>query len=87
MKSSDCILVIGIWVWEAGVLSDEVFHSQDTTHPAGIIAEEDTAESCKGAYQISSGGDGRFQTGGVGGTTDDNRGSSSSGHDGGDCWR
>lgn len=33
--------VLDVWVLVASVLFDEVVHVQDTTHPTGIISEED----------------------------------------------
>lgn len=41
----------------ASVLLDEEVHVQDTSHPAGIIAEEDATESCESNNQVSADGD------------------------------
>ena len=64
-------LVAGSGIGEAGVLADEVFHAQDATHPAGVIAEEDAAKGGKGTDEICLDGDGGFDSTGVGGAGDD----------------
>ena len=43
-----------------GVLSDEVFHCQNISHPSSIIAEENAAEISESTYHVGFDGDGRL---------------------------
>lgn len=79
MESGDGGFVGGVWVGKASVLANEVFHSQDTAHPAGVITEEDAAKGSKGADEIGLDGDGRFDTVRIGRASD--HGDASSRHD------
>ena len=76
--------VVWVWVRHASVLTDEVWHCQDTTHPAGIITKEDTAKGSKGTDQVGSHGDWGLEARRVRRPRNDNGCYSSSRHDGGD---
>ena len=76
--------VVGVRVRHASVLTDEVWHCQDTTHPAGIITKEDTTKGSKGTDQVGSHGDGGLEARRVRRPRNDNGCYSSSRHDGGD---
>ena len=84
MESRDGSFVRGVWVRQASVLTDEVFHGQNTAHPAGVITEEDTTKGSKGTDQVSSDGDGGLEARRVRRACDDDGCYSSSRHDGGD---
>lgn len=84
MERGDGSLVIWIRVRQASVLTDEIFHGQHTTHPAGVVTEEDTTKGSKGADQVGSHGDGSLEARRVRRPRNDNGCCSSSRHDGGD---
>ena len=71
-------------VRDASVLTDKVWHCQDTTHPAGIITKEDTAKGSKGTDQVGSYGDRGLEARRVRRPRNDNGCYSSSRHNGGD---
>jgi len=58
-------------IFETGVETDEVWHSQDTTHPSGIITKEDTTEGGEGTHEVCLDGHGGLDTRGIGGALDD----------------
>ena len=58
-------------ILETGVLTNEVWHAQDTTHPARIISEENATKGGKSAHQIGLDGDGGFNPAGIGRAGDD----------------
>ena len=76
--------VLWVRVRHASVLTDEVWHCQDTAHPAGIITKEDTTKGSKGTDQVGSHGDGGLEARRVRRPRNDNGCYSSSRHDGGD---
>lgn len=84
MESLDSSGIQWVRVRHAGVLTDEVFHCQNTAHPAGVITEEDTSKGSKGTDQVGSHGDGGFEARRVRRARNDNGCYSSSRHDGGD---
>ena len=83
MEGFDGGVIVGVGVGLAGILTDEVRHGQYTTHPARVIAEEDTTKGSKGANEIGAHGDGGLEARHVGRPRDDDGCSSSSRHDGG----
>lgn len=48
---------LDVRVFSASVLLDEEVHVEDTSHPAGIITEEDTTEGCESNNQVGTDGD------------------------------
>ena len=84
MESLDSSRIRGVRVRHAGVLTDEVLHGQNTTHPAGVVTEEDTTKGSKGTDQVGSHGDGSLEARRVRRARNDNGCYSSSRHDGGD---
>ena len=78
MEGFDSGGISGIGIGHAGVLANKVLHAQHTSHPAGVIAEEDTAEGGEGTDEIRFDGDGGLDTPSVDGPGDD----CSSRHDG-----
>ena len=84
MESLDGSGVGRVWVRQTGVLTDEVFHGQNTTHPACIVPKEDTTKGGKGTDQVGSHGDGGLEARRVRRARNDNGCYSSSRHDGGD---
>lgn len=84
MEGLDSSLIRGVRIRHAGVLTNEVFHGQNTAHPAGVITEEDTTKGSKGTDQVGSYGDGGLEARRVRRARYDNRCYSSSRHDGGD---
>jgi hypothetical protein len=50
--------IFELGVFGASVLIDEVVHVKDTTHPTGIISEEDTTERCESNDEVGPKGDG-----------------------------
>ncbi len=84
MESFFGSIVTGGGVRKTGVLADEVWHSQDTTHPSSIIPEEDTTKGGKGTDEVGPHGDGGLEARRVRRPRDDNGCYSSSRHDGGD---
>lgn len=88
MKSLDSSGIIWVGVRQAGVLTDEVFHGQNTTHPAGVVAEEDTTKGREGTDQVGPHSDGGLEARRVRRAGNDNGCYSSSRHDGGDIsWK
>lgn len=63
-------LYVGIFV--TSVLLDEVVHSQDTSHPTGIITEEDTSKSRKGDDEVGPKGHGGLDAVDIGSAGDGN---------------
>ena len=53
---------LDVGVFGSSVLLDEVVHVEDTTHPTGIISEEDTTKGCKGNNQVGTNGNGSLDT-------------------------
>ncbi len=51
-----------IGIFGASVLLDEVVHTKDTSHPAGIITKEDTTKGSKGNNQVGPDGNGCLNT-------------------------
>ena len=84
MESLDGSGVVLVWVRQASVLTDEVWHGQNTTHPTGVVTKEDTTKGSKGTDQVGSHGNGGFEAGCVGRAGNDNGCYSSARHDGGD---
>lgn len=84
MESRDSDFVSRVWVRQASVLADEVLHGQDTTHPAGVIAEEDTTKGSEGTYEVGPHSDGGFKARRVRRARNDNGCYSSTRHDCGD---
>ena len=84
MESVDRSFVRLVWVRHARVKTDEVWHGQHTTHPAGVVPEEDTAKGSKGTDQVGPYGDGGLEARCVRGARNDHGCYSSSRHDGGD---
>lgn len=84
MKRFDGSGVRGVWVRQASVLTDEVFHGQNATHPSGVVTEEDTTKGSKGTDEVGPYGDGGLEARRVSRAGDDNGCYSSSRHDGGD---
>ena len=81
--------IVVIWVRLVGVrqacvLADEVWHGQDTTHPAGVIPKEDATKGSEGTDQVGSHGDGGFEARRIRRPRNDDGSYSSSRHDGGD---
>lgn len=70
-------------VGQASVLADEVWHSQDTTHPTGVVTEEDTTKGGKGTDEVGPHGNGGLEAGRVRRPRNDDGSYSSSRHDGG----
>lgn len=52
----------------AGVHPDEVGHTEDTTHPAGVVSEENAAEGSKDAHEVRLDGDRGLDPAGIGST-------------------
>lgn len=84
MESLDSGSIIGVRVRQASVLTDEVFHGQDTTHPASVVTEEDTTEGSEGTDEVGPHGDGGLEPRRVRRARNDNGCYTSSRHDGGD---
>lgn len=61
----------GDGVGQAGVLTDEVRHGEHTSHPSGIISEEDSSEGREGTHEVCLDGHGGLDTLGIGRATDD----------------
>ena len=78
------IWVIWVGVRQACVLANEVWHGQDTTHPASVITEEDATKGSEGADQVGSHGDGGLEARRIRRPRNDDGSYSSSRHDGGD---
>lgn len=70
-------------VGQASVLADEVWHSQDTTHPTGVVTEEDTTKGGKGTDEVGPHGNGGLEARRVRRPRNDDGSYSSSRHDGG----
>lgn len=91
MESLFGSVVVGgvlVRVRQAGILADEVWHGQNTTHPARVVTEEDTTKGGKGTDQVGPQGDGGLEPRRVRRARNDNVCYSSSRHDGGDvCLR
>lgn len=88
MESLDSSGIIWVGVRQAGVLTDEVLHGQNTTHPAGVVAEEDTTKGREGTDQVGPHSDGGLEARRVRRAGNDNGCYSSSRHDGGDIsWK
>ena len=79
---SGVIWVIWVRVRQACVLADEVWHGQDTTHPASVITEEDAAKGSEGTDQVGSQGDGGFEVRRIRRPRNDDGSYSSSRHNG-----
>ena len=77
------IWVIRVGVRQACVLADEVWHGQDTTHPASVITEEDATKGSEGTDHVGSHGDGGFEARRIRRPRNDDGSYSSSRHDGG----
>ena len=84
MEGIDGSGITGVRVRQAGVLTDEVRHGQDTTHPAGVVTEEDTTKGGEGTDKVGPQGDGGLEPRRVRRARDDYGCYSSSRHDGGD---
>ena len=84
MKGLDRSGVRGVGVRQASVLTDKVFHGQNTAHPSGVVTEKDTTKGSKGTDEVGPHGDGGLEARRVSRAGDDNGCYSSSRHDGGD---
>ncbi|KFZ18290.1 hypothetical protein V502_04170 [Pseudogymnoascus sp. VKM F-4520 (FW-2644)] len=58
-------------VGHAGVLADEERHGEHTSHPSGIISEEDATKGREGTHEVCLDGHGGLDTLGIGRATDD----------------
>ena len=84
MESLCGSVVTWIGVRQARVLADEVWHGQNTTHPTGVVTEEDAAKGSKSTDEIGPHGDGGLEARRVRRPRNEDGSYSSSRHDGGD---